>query len=110
MKDLIAYCGLDCETCDARIATLNNDDELRKKTATLWTRLNQVEIPPETINCTGCRADGVKSPYCESLCPIRQCALKKSVATCGDCAEMKICEKLAPIVSTNETARKNLHL
>lgn len=31
MKDVIAYCGLDCESCDARRATLTNDDELRKK-------------------------------------------------------------------------------
>lgn len=31
MKDLIACCGLDCENCDARKATVNNDDALRKK-------------------------------------------------------------------------------
>lgn len=29
MKDYIAYCGLDCETCDARLATVNKDDVLR---------------------------------------------------------------------------------
>ena len=33
MKQLIACCGLDCENCAARIATVNNDDELREKTA-----------------------------------------------------------------------------
>ena len=27
MKQLIACCGLDCENCDARIATINNDDK-----------------------------------------------------------------------------------
>ncbi len=32
MKQLIACCGLDCESCDARIATVKNDDELREKT------------------------------------------------------------------------------
>lgn len=31
MKQLIACCGLDCENCTARIATVNNDDELREK-------------------------------------------------------------------------------
>ena len=25
MKDLIACCGLDCENCDARKATVNNE-------------------------------------------------------------------------------------
>ena len=36
MKQLIACCGLDCENCAARIATVNNDDELREKTAKEW--------------------------------------------------------------------------
>ena len=26
----IACCGLDCEKCDARLATINNDDKLKK--------------------------------------------------------------------------------
>ena len=29
MKDYTAYCGLDCETCEAHIATVNNDNDLR---------------------------------------------------------------------------------
>ena len=36
MKDHIAYCGLDCETCRAHTATANNDDELRKQVAKQW--------------------------------------------------------------------------
>ena len=58
-KELTAYCGLDCETCDARLATIRDDDELRKKTADLWTELNGVEITPDMINCLGCRVDGL---------------------------------------------------
>ena len=30
MKQLIACCGLDCESCDARIATVRDDNELRE--------------------------------------------------------------------------------
>ena len=44
MKKLIAYCGLDCEKCDAYIATQNDDQALRKKTAELWTQLNGMEL------------------------------------------------------------------
>ena len=33
----IGCCGLDCEKCDARIATLANDNALCEKTAVLWT-------------------------------------------------------------------------
>ena len=75
MKEFIAYCGLDCESCEARIATINNDDHLRQKVAEEWSQLNGVTITPQMINCTGCRIEGVKTPFCESLCPIRQCAL-----------------------------------
>ena len=58
MKNLIACCGLDCETCDARVATLNNDNALREKTAKLWSGLNEVPITPDMINCLGCRTVG----------------------------------------------------
>lgn len=30
MKNLIAFYGLDCESCEARKATVENDSELRK--------------------------------------------------------------------------------
>lgn len=33
MNNYIACCGLNCETCDARIATINDDNELRNKVA-----------------------------------------------------------------------------
>jgi hypothetical protein len=108
MKNFIAFCGLDCETCQARIATIQNDDGLREKVARLWSDLNGVEITPEMINCSGCRIDGVKTPYCDSLCPIRQCALSRKVETCGDCGEMESCEKLGAITGNNADALKRL--
>ena len=108
MEDLIAYCGLDCSICEARIATINNDDKLREKVAKLWSELNAVEITAEMINCVGCRIEGVKTPFCDSICPIRQCALDKKYETCADCKEMEECEKLGRIFKNNEDALNNL--
>jgi len=108
MRDFIAYCGLDCEACEARIATVKNDEALRQKVAKEWSELNGVEITPEMINCSGCRIPGVKTPYCDSLCPIRQCALSKQVNTCGDCAEMNGCEKVGVIIRNNPEVLQNL--
>ena len=108
MKKMIAYCGLDCEKCDAYIATVRNDQELREKTAKVWTELNQVPILPEHINCQGCRADGIKTVFCDSLCEIRQCALKKGVETCGNCGELEKCQIVGMILAGNPEARKNL--
>ena len=108
MDQLIAYCGLNCAECEARIATLNDDNVLRKKVAKLWSELNSIEITPEMINCTGCRTDGVKTVYCGTLCKIRLCAKEKGYETCGDCSELDSCNKVSIIIGNNEEARKNL--
>ena len=93
---MIAYCGLDCERCDAYLATINDDQELRKKTAKLWAELNNAPILPEHINCQGCRVG------------IRQCALKKGVTTCGECLNLEKCSIVDAILENNPSALKNL--
>lgn len=108
MRKMIAYCGLDCEKCDAYLATLHDDQALREKTAKAWSELNHVPILPEHINCLGCRADGIKTVFCDSLCEIRQCALKKGVETCGDCEELEKCRTVGAILADNPEALKNL--
>lgn len=109
MKNKIAYCGLDCEKCDAYIATINDDQALREKTAKLWSELNNAPILPEHINCLGCREDGVKTVFCDNFCEIRQCALRMSVSSCGDCADMQKCHTIKQIISNNPDALKNLN-
>lgn len=108
MKTMIACCGLNCEKCDAYLATLHDDQALREKTAKLWSELNHVTILPEQIACEGCRADGKKTVYCDKLCEIRQCALKKGFGTCGACPEMDACPTLATVISNNPDAHANL--
>lgn len=108
MQELIACCGLDCEKCDARIATIDNDDVLREKTARLWSDLNNAPITKDMINCMGCRADGVKTPYCGSLCEIRKCVLKRGFDTCGNCPELDDCQTVGVILANSPEALKNL--
>ena len=108
MKDMIGYCGLDCEKCDAYLATINNDHALREKTAKLWAALNNATIMPEHINCEGCRMNGAKTVFCDSLCEIRKCALEKGVSTCGDCSEVETCSTVGAIISNNPAALENL--
>lgn len=108
MKKMIAYCGLDCEKCDAYIATINDNQELRKKTAKLWAELNNAPILPEHINCQGCRVDGIKTVFCDNMCGIHQCALEKGVATCGDCLDLERCPTVGEILENNPSALKNL--
>ena len=60
------------------------------------------------INCTGCRIEGAKTPFCDGLCEIRKCAINKKVETCGSCDEFMQCNKIKMITSNNEEALKNL--
>lgn len=108
MKNMIAYCGLDCGKCSAYLATINDSQALREKTAKLWSKLNNAPILPEHINCRGCRAEGIKTVFCDSLCGIRRCALKKGVTTCGACPELEKCQLVGKITANNPAALKNL--
>ena len=110
MNQLIACCGLDCETCDARIATLTDDTALREKTAALWTQLNRVTITPEMIHCTGCRVEGAKTPFCDQLCPVHNCVRQKGLDTCADCPQMDDCPTLGRIAANNPSVLERLKL
>ena len=108
MNDLIAYCGLNCAACDAYLATLHDDQALRERTAKLWAELNNAPILPEHINCQGCRTEGVKTVFCDHLCGIRQCALKRGVASCGGCPKLETCPTVGAILSNRPEALENL--
>lgn len=108
MNKLIACCGLDCEKCNAYIATKNNDDALREKTAELWSKMNNAPITAEMINCEGCRADGAKTPYCDYMCGIRKCAVKNGFDTCADCPDMNKCEVVGEVLKNAPDAAENL--
>ena len=110
MKELIAYCGLNCAECEARIATVNNDDKLREATAEKWrVQYDAPEITAKMINCTGCRMEGVKVGHCAE-CDIRNCALEMEYATCSDCQEMETCPKVESLHKFVPQAKSNLIL
>lgn len=105
---IIASCGLDCSTCDARIATLTNDDALRLQTAESWKIIHSIPgITYDMINCTGCREEGPKIGYCQ-LCDIRNCAISKNFLTCGECDELISCTIVKKVHSIVPEALENL--
>ncbi len=55
------------------------------------------------INCEGYVDEGLKTPFCEKLCPIPLCALKKTEYV--NCISKYTCPKLKMVIrSTNEEA------
>lgn len=93
----IACCGLNCATCDARIATIQNNDDLRKTTVEKWKMMySATDLLPEMINCAGCREPGVKFSHCD-VCEIRNCVKAKGYKTCDDCKEMESCNIVSEV-------------
>jgi hypothetical protein len=108
MEKVIACCGINCATCDARIATLTNDNQLRAATAEKWQKMyHAAEITAESINCTGCRETGAKFNHC-SVCGIRNCVTSKGFNTCGDCPDMEHCEIVSMVHKYLPEAVENL--
>lgn len=85
MNKIIACCGLECSSCDAYIATRNNDDNLRRKTAENWSKMYNANIEAKDINCLGCGSEVLFSHCFE--CDIRKCNIDKSQENCGKCCE-----------------------
>jgi hypothetical protein len=108
MEKVISCCGLDCATCDARIATLADDNELRAVTAEKWRVQFSAGITTEMINCTGCREAGIKFAHCGE-CEIRKCADSLGLQTCAECDKLETCPTVQMVHQYVPDALGNLH-
>lgn len=108
MEPMIAYCGLNCATCDARIATQAGDREAQEQVLAKWrVEYNFPEMTIDWATCDGCLTVGGRlSTHC-GQCNIRACALEKGVATCGHCADYA-CDKVAGLLDAVPEARAAL--
>lgn len=107
MKKLVSCCGLNCLNCEARIATVKDDDNLRKITADKWKVMYNANLTPEMINCTGCREEGAKFSHCFN-CEIRKCVRSKGYDTCADCSELLNCAIVGAVHKAVPEALSNL--
>ena len=109
MNKMIACCGINCKTCEARIATMKNDDKMRVEVAKKWCEMNHTDqITPESINCTGCRVEGVKFYFCSHMCEVHKCVAAKGYETCGECPDKNSCKKVGAIWENCAEAKENL--
>lgn len=106
MEKMISSCGLDCATCDAYIATKNDDNAMRSRVAKEWPARYESPIKPEDINCSGCREAGAKFDWCHR-CPIRTCVIDRAYETCAECGDLP-CEHNSGLYQAVPEALKNL--
>lgn len=109
MAGFLAACGLDCESCDAYVATQTGDQELARKTAERWGKQHGdgTPFPIESTICDGClTSSGRRGGYC-GQCPVRACAVEKKVESCGHCPDYG-CATLEGFLSVATTLRDKL--
>ena len=112
MKEVIAYCGLDCHSCPILLATKEKNarkrDQMRADIAEEIKKLYGEECRPQDINdCEGCKSEsGRLFSGCRN-CEIRKCAREKNLGNCACCTEYA-CEGLEKFFTTYQEARKRL--
>lgn len=91
-KKMFGYCGVLCSECPVFLATESNDDREKEKLALLWSKLLDVELKKEDMNCNGCLSDGPYCGYCQ-FCPVRLCARENTLTTSVCCKQFP-CQKI----------------
>lgn len=105
MEKIIGCCGIECSNCDAFIATMNDDNEMRATTAENWSKMFNATLKAEDINCLGCNSNVLFSHCAE--CNIRQCSSSKTLPNCSQCDDYS-CDKLNAFLEMVPDAKTTL--
>lgn len=112
MTEIIAYCGLACQTCLIYLATRQENKAEQERTRIKISQLLKgqygMKYEPEDItDCDGCRTDGGRLFSGCKNCLIRKCAREKELANCAYCTEYA-CAPLVAFFSSEPTAKMRL--
>ena len=91
MNQLICCCGHDCSRCLTYLATINNDENLRKQSQSFYKTEFAIDIPLKDIHCLGGRSEDVFC-LCKE-CPFIKCCKEHEIEMCSECCDYP-CEKI----------------
>jgi hypothetical protein len=111
MTEMVAYCGLTCQTCPIYLATRleNKEERARMKAATVNMCKDHYGMNyklEDITDCDGCQARG-RLFSAGRNCPIRKCARGKDLENCAYCTEYA-CGKLEALCKKEPTAKARL--
>jgi len=112
INPMVAYCGLDCQSCPIHTTTLESDEDKRQEMRISIARLCSEQyginlLPEEVTDCDGCRSDsGCLFSGC-LRCEIRSCAINRKLESCAFCDEY-ICNRLQSHFKTDPSAEIRL--
>lgn len=97
-SEMIAYCGLNCVTCQIYMATREKNAvkqrQMREQIViAIKEYLGEEKRLEEITDCDGCRAQGGRLYSGCQKCKIRKCASEKKLENCAYCSEYP-CEQL----------------
>ena len=97
-EQALTMCGCKCSLCAAYVKNIKKDDR-RQQLSALWKKAFDIDIPPDTIACPGCRSVQ-KDAVFDTGCPVRSCVHQKGLVHCGECGDFP-CQTFG----TRDTAR-----
>ncbi len=94
----LGYCGTDCGACSIYRST-HFGEALPAETLQRWREdakkyWNIDRLEAAQLNCRGCRESHEGVFFVFGGCPIRACAQKRGVNSCGYCPDMPNCPTL----------------
>jgi hypothetical protein len=97
--EMIAYCGLNCVTCQIYLATRETDLKKQRQmreqiVIAIKKYLGEEKRVEDITDCDGCKAEGGRLYSNCQKCRIRKCASEKGFENCAYCSEYA-CEKLS---------------
>ena len=109
---MLAYCGLQCDTCPIFIATIE-PDKLKKEimrqsiAEECFEHYNMNLSLADITDCDGCKSNSGRLFSVCSKCKIRKCVQTKKLANCAYCEEFA-CNNLNELFVMDPTAKIRL--
>jgi hypothetical protein len=111
MSELLAYCGLVCQTCTIYLATRKENKEEQVRMRVEISRLCRDEgmkyDPEDITDCDGCPTEGGRLFSGRKDWAIRNCARQKGVETCAHCTDY-VCGTLEAFFAKHPVAKTRL--